>query len=764
MPAVNEVRAAARAADGAVRGYLRIALLPKQHTTLPAPLVDMGGDASDDDSLAGIQLLEGHEYRYEWEALPDFARIVSTDPEEAFQPDTSDGLKGRLRPGLSTGTLQVMLRSGGVTLGQLELEVRSRKLHYLSEYRWMLRDIADQMTELVMDRFAVSGTNFTLEGTRDAVTLYQRFAFLRALLTSEGFQLALSEITRRPHIAWEERHETVSPGQPLRASAHTVRQLSRPGARVPWPGGPIESIPLNLDRRRTEATHDTTPNRFVRFALTRWRQVVADIERGLAASAANPAVARGRREVAKTLEQLDAVLQRDLFKDLGPLTRFPADDQVLQRREGYRDVFRAYLEFELAARLSWRGAESSYTAGQRDVATLYEYWAFIKLAKLVASLVGQDFDLKPLIETRGDGLNVVLQSGKETVLSGIVSRLGRKLKIELCFNRTYSPGQAAVGSWTRPMRPDYSLIISASTEEPALFEPVVLHFDAKYRVNFIAELFGQGDDIVDSDEPTPAADEAKRGGARRADLLKMHAYRDAIRRSAGAYVLYPGGDNPSDSTEYREYQELLPGLGAFVLRPSEGGEPSGLGTLRAFLDQVLDHVATRLTHHERGRYWLEEVYGSYDLKPSSPLSMPAGSPGPGTTVLLGYVKNAAHWNWIQRTKAYNVRTDERRGGVAANAELLYAQLLLLYCPAQNTVALARIISEPERVDRDAMKSTGYPRPSSDYLCVQLSWVASQELAAPISADHIDQLVQRMGKRRGEPVAVTWAALENMTSN
>ena len=118
----------------------------------------------EEESLAPIQLLEGHEYRYEWEELPAFAKTIATDPEEAFQPDTADGLKGWLRPGLSTGTMQVLVRSGELTLGQLELEVRSRKLTYLSEYRWMLRDIADQMTELVMDRFAVGSTSFTQEG------------------------------------------------------------------------------------------------------------------------------------------------------------------------------------------------------------------------------------------------------------------------------------------------------------------------------------------------------------------------------------------------------------------------------------------------------------------------------------------------------------------------------------------------------------------------------------------------------------------------
>lgn len=761
MVSVSEARVAVCSDDGAIRGYLRIALLPRSGPGSPAPLIQTKGGEDNEGVLAPFQLLEGYEYLYEWEALPEFARQVTTDPEEVFQPDGTDGRKGRLRPSLSTGTLQVVLRSGDRTLGQLELEVRSRKLGYLSEYRWMLRDIAAQMTELVMDRFAVSGTTFIPEGSRDAVTLYQRFAFLKALLTSESFQNALGEITRRPHVAWEEQHESVSPGQPVRASAYTVRQLSRPGARASWPSGSIESIPLRLDRRRTEATHDTTPNRFVRFALGRWRQVVADIDKGLAAAGNNPAIARGRREVSQTLEQLDTVLHQDLFKDLGSLNRFPADDQVLQRREGYRDVFRAYLEFELAAQLSWRGSESSYTAGQRDVATLYEYWAFLQLAQLVAQLAGQSFDLKPLVETRSDGLNVVLQAGKETVVSGVVERLGRQIAVELCFNRTFRRGPGSLGSWTRPMRPDYSIIISAADDEPATFEPIVLSFDAKYRVEQIAELFGQADDIANRDDPAASEDEMRRGGALRTDLLKMHAYRDAIHRSAGAYVLYPGDDDASNRAQYSEYQELLPGLGAFVLRPSQDGDAIGTPTLRQFLDQVFDHVATRLTRHERGRYWLNEVYGQYEFSPLKPSPIGPTRPGPDATVLLGYVKNTAHWNWIQRSKAYNVRTKGRAGGVAPDAELLYCQLLLLYCPETESVALARIVSDPELVQQAAMNSTGYPNPSSDYLCVQLSWVAGQDCVAQFRAEQISRHVQRMGKRHGEPVALRWGELEGL---
>src|SRR5207249_7781423 len=141
------------------------------------------------------------------------------------------------------------------------------------------------------------------------------------------FQSSLAEISRRPHVAWVDRHEAVHPGQAVRSSSYTVRQMSRPGLRATWPDGAIPSIPMKLDRRRTEATHDTTPNRFVKFALERWRQVLADIDSGLGPGSQDPAVARGRREIAQVMGQLDEVLHQDLFRELGPLARFPADNE-----------------------------------------------------------------------------------------------------------------------------------------------------------------------------------------------------------------------------------------------------------------------------------------------------------------------------------------------------------------------------------------------------------------------------------------------------
>ena len=241
----------------------------------------------------------------------------------------------------------------------------------------------------------------------------------------------------------------------------------------------------------------------------------------------------------------------------------------------------------------------------------------------------------------------------------------------------------------------------------------------------------------------------------RSDLLKMHAYRDAIRRTAGAYVLYPG-EMEIDRTPFVEYHELLPGLGAFVLRPSAVGAASGTNALKRFLDDVLNHVATRLTAHERGRYWQQEIFGEQGLGPIVPgIEMPP----PDTRVLLGYVKNSAHWSWIVQRKAYNVRTEERTGGVREDALLLQSQLVMLYCPELQRLALARIVSGAERISLEGMRATAYPEPRGEYWCVQLSFVDRPDWLAGLSASSLDDHVRGMGLARGQPLSETWGALQ-----
>ena len=184
-------------------------------------------------------------------------------------------------------------------------------------------------------------------------------------------------------------------------------------------------------------------------------------------------------------------------------------------------------------------------------------------------------------------------------LEGRSARGRHPLKAQFSYNRTFGPTRDAsvAGSWTRRMQPDFTLTLWPAEldldEAEARGTAVHLHLDAKYRVEHLPDVLN---------------DDASSGNdAKGADLLKMHAYRDAIRRTAGAYVLYPGNDadraaqwRPGDSRSMRANvmfasDELLPSLGAFAIIPVEGGRAEGMDQLAAFLDVVVAHIASRAT-------------------------------------------------------------------------------------------------------------------------------------------------------------------------
>ncbi|OJV81796.1 MAG: hypothetical protein BGO34_08390 [Bacteroidia bacterium 44-10] len=75
----------------------------------------------------------------------------------------------------------------------------------------------------------------------------------------------------------------------------------------------------------------------------------------------------------------------------------------------------------------------------------------------------------------------------------------------------------------------------------------------------------------------------------------MHAYKDAIRRSGGGYILYPGATNET----FRGFHEIIPGLGAFSMNPSP--DNADIKELSKFIDQVIDHLLDSIITPDPGQ-------------------------------------------------------------------------------------------------------------------------------------------------------------------
>jgi hypothetical protein len=233
----------------------------------------------------------------------------------------------------------------------------------------------------------------------------------------------------------------------------------------------------------------------------------------------------------------------------------------------------------------------------------------------------------------------------------------------------------------------------------------------------------------------------------------MHAYRDAIRRTAGAYVLFPGNESVSP---YREFRELLPGLGAFVLRPANSPTESGRTAIEKFLSDVVDHAADRATQHERDRFWRATVRHTPESATSEATALPDITlPPRDALVLCGYVRSRQHQSWIESAGLYNVRADRRRGALSADSSELRGEWLLLY-GANLPVSVWERVGGWFVQTRDDLIAHGYPEPGgAAYLCCPVTRAPSP----PEWLGDLDIGVLRPdGLAWGHPFAVNWARL------
>ena len=737
--------------NGDLVGSLGLSALP-DHDDVNSLFWYPESDGKADPDVSAVQLIEGAEYRYEFRIDESVDTPITTSHPEILRRSTVGGRTGRLRLGSFVGTIDVEVFLSGEHVGTVGLEVRSRKLAYESEYRWMLRDLAESAAEVVLAAFSPASWQFDADGRQDARSLYQRFAFLSAMLDSEILLASMSRIVCRPHTTWLSGSDLRPPGVGGPASSKILKNLLTPGPRVTIsrPVAGMSSLPLRLKVPLHHATWDNTPNQFVKFALTHWLHMVHRVGDCLEKLPRRPSRRRGLAEVRRTTTKLEAWLSSPVFKRVSDLVRFPQADQVLQKGEGYREVYRMFLLSEAAASLRWpAGSDTVYAAGKRDVATLYEYWAYLQLAAILRETCDEGFHLGAMVQEVHGGLELGLRRGHEHVFAGNVKRLGRQLRVELWFNRTF--GSDAV--WTRAMRPDCSLRVS-DCDSATSGREVWVHFDAKYRVDGMAWARNAS---PPSDERTgltigQGRTDKARLGAKAADLSKMHAYKDAIRLSSGAYVLYPGGD---DRDEFRQYQEILPGLGAFPLRPSKEGGSRGGQALKQFLSELLDHLASIASQHERARYWMRRAYRS---RPPAAMESPSfprlRRPAADTRTLLGYVKSERHWHWINRMGLYNLRGDRRTGSVGLTGPEIGAEIVILYGPSMSVPVVHTVEGGPQVLLASTLQAEDYPDPGgSVYLALRLG---EQRTLPTLGNLVVDELLQEHGSATlGAPCVVSW---------
>ena len=678
------------------------------------------------------QLMEGCTYTYEF--VPFETAQTSTgcryqfDRENEivrFHPNkTNHACEGTLTTGIYVGhlALQVVDVDTQKQAGSVSLEIRSTKSEYRSDYRLMLDEIAEYYTDLVLQQGSPVTQKLEIDQSCSSKTLYQRFSFVRSLIDSEAFSEAIHKIISNPVRKWTDANIERNIVGVKRLSRKNIRQIVASTDRIQLPMGMrtgmpegLTSVPRRIEVEYKRDTTDCQENQFVKFVLRTFVNFCSEIKGFVNATE------QLKIEANQTLERLYGHLDNQFFRQISQPTHMNMNSPVLQRKEGYREVLQAWLLFDLAAKLNWTGGDDVYDAGKKNVATLYEYWLFFKLLELVSEF----FHIEPqakkeLVDFKKDAINLNLRQGRMRMVSGQQETFSRVLNVAFYYNRTFNKvadGEDSIhkaGSWTMTMRPDYTLSLwpgEISEQEAERQELIIhIHFDAKYRLDkVLLEDKDVGKDI--GEELAEEKQEQELKIYKRGDLLKMHAYKDAIRRTSGAYVLYPGNEN----REMRGFHEIVPGLGAFSIRPGHWREDSVY--LKQFLAEVKAHLMDRTSDREKLSYYQYDVH----LERNKTITMESLPESEGenrdflpdeTWVVLGYVKDDKQLEWIRKTGLYNFRTGTQKGSVRLSRNLVSSRYLLLHAHGES-IEFVRLADEGPRVFRRSdLLRMGYP-PSED---------------------------------------------------
>lgn len=452
---------------------------------------------------------EGLEPLSLYEQTEHFVRLPpgwSPDPSLAtvsalIADDPRGGSLWRLDFGARAGAAELAFVSGSGGRARVAVEVRTRKIDPIEGWQTMLDDLARAELSVVLD--APEAPTAVSVANAETPWIPVRTAWREFLLLR--------------HLARTRRLHDALAAVAARSVAHlTLERRVVPLSRATRlrPEDLVTRSDASAHGLVTEdaavVTNDTPENRFVLYVLT----VVESLARGLVTRCRDDVRDRSLATAAAGLAGEFASLHNEaagvtLRGVRAQAAMAPFGSAALQRRPGYRDFLAVWLWLESSSPRLDHAREVPGFTGVRDAAALYERWCALTVAATLGLDARSTLDLlygRARVEGQFEGERIAVES-----------------------QRAFSMGE----SYTLAFRPDLTITARARR----------LHLDAKYRLETARESQG-----VPRDE-----------------IVKMHAYRDAIRGTWGSYAFYPG-EGP------REERYVAPGggeVGALALRPGE---------------------------------------------------------------------------------------------------------------------------------------------------------------------------------------------------
>ena len=557
--------------------------------------------------LSPIRLLENT--KYSWAILSGSPGAPISDSKS---PDESAlltwGSTGQVleSEGKSLGTFNfknflgtAVIKASGSSL--VQVESTSLKIGYEDEYLRMLKDLTEEALDHILSNSSITSAHLKACSRSNKENAFGRYILLKAALPLIRLKSSCANIKSKPHTSLTSSYKWLPT-----SAANGLHAMQDPIARIRWSINHNSAhnkgkfLPAEvLEDKRLEST-DTPPNQFAKFAIQEFVQTCELIYE-------NPARYGDRHaaEAKSYAEECRRQLRANPFSEAKNFRTIPFENQVLQKRSGYRELFRGWITSNLGLSIKELSSQGllSPEAENRDAPKLYELWLISHLKRAIGTLTE---DVRIVHESKpydsGEQIELYASTSEKPVGSKpiYIVRTSTGLLVGLYYNRTFN-GRKMTGaprspSYSVELRPDYTVEIiktkdgGLSVDNRDTYMAIrnqlehkpekggvtsYIHFDAKFRINNVRDL--------SEDDPTKA---------KPADIYKMHTYNEAIYGTVTSIILYPGkAPNEKKGEEdaiYTKFTDLVPGVSALAVRPDKGS------TGNTCAERAIDSLRNRL--------------------------------------------------------------------------------------------------------------------------------------------------------------------------
>lgn len=480
----------------------------------------------------------------------------------------------------------------------IPVEVRSKKIKYYEQYPQMIADLSEIASGLIYEVNSPLYQPLDFDSSKRK-TFYEDFMFLEYLFRPENLPSSYDYIVKNLYtqlISYLEDVPTtfasnVGPSDIINIISRPEHLYKTNTTPNDWPETMRGYVPDIISQRFYQENIDTPENRLVKYFLESLDKTINNL---LGSIDEKDGYIQDQLLVYHELVQ-DYLSDR-WTREVGRLDYLPLNSQVLQKKEGYRDIFKYYINYQLAFRLEWQEIEDQIKGYERKLSELYEYWCYFKLIKVLDKLSGKEITFTDIYELNKNKWSIKVKRGLNSVQKFKFKLENQEIYAELMYNRLFSK-KSRFKSYSLPFKPDYTLLIQIGSN------PYLIHFDAKYRsegqvLSFYEQI---GTEQLSENEENELTEKVEKRDHEEenfkkfkyGDLYKMHTYKDAILRTEGAYVLYPGDDcKIFKVTE----EEPIPSVGAFPLTPGKNGIEEE--ELTAFIFKVIKKLIKQQVEYE----------------------------------------------------------------------------------------------------------------------------------------------------------------------